>query len=560
MKRLAFRTAVDAFADSLEHRSSATAIELYDGRKEPEHISFFKLYEEASRAAWSLDQHGLRSGDLLLLLLPTSRGLFATYLAAWSMGVVPILMPPPRRRPLGEYATHLNTLATRVGARHAVVPDALVPECAECLVSLSLSVDDLCAANVLSGLDLRASPSAIAHLQATSGSTGAPRLGIVRHANIMANVRAIGEAIEHQTGDRLVSWLPFFHDMGLIGFSYALFWQCGFTVTDPRNFVRDPMLWLRMMMQSGGTLSPAPNSAFQACTRLARRRTLEGLDLSTWRVALCGAEPVHARTVRRFCEVFRPYGFRANSFVPVYGLAEATLAATISNIHAPPQIDKVDADLMEQRAICTPVEGVRRVSVVSVGRALPGHAVRVVDSEGRPLPDRTIGEIEFDGPSVIEGYWGDNKPNPFLKRPDGFLRTGDMGYLAAGQLYVTGRKKDIIIIHGRNFIPSQIEGVVAHQVASHIVKGVAAFGLRRPGEETETLHVLVEYRAAQSKKDRAETEQKIREALDAVFGIRGAVIAWVVKGTIPKTTSGKIQRYRCRMLLMDPPAAAHGSL
>src|SRR6185436_5745690 len=304
--------------------------------------------------------------------------------------------------------------------------------------------------------------------------------------------------------------------------------------TDAANFVHNPITWLQMISRFGGTLSPAPNSAYQACARLAKRRTFEDLDLSSWRVALCGAEPVHEETIRRFTEAFERYGWRATAMLPVYGLAEATLAATIPDPNALPHIDRLDGELS--------------MNMVSVGPAIPGHQVRIVDGEGSPLREREIGEVELAGPSVIDEYWDNPQETRSLKRADGFLRTGDLGYLAGGELYITGRQKDIIIINGRNLVPAQIEAAM-EQVFNDDIAGIVACGVQDAQTNSESLHLIIESRILPHP-DRAVAEEKLRGGLESMFGLGGATIHWVKKGEIPKTSSGKVQRHRCRELTM----------
>lgn len=512
-----FATVVDAFAASLSNKPSEIAIHL-----DEEDLSYEALYRDASRAANGLAHNGLHRGDRFLLALPTCREFFAVYFGALFSGVIPIVVAAPRsvrpNRPFAPYAEHMDALA-RVAGANAIVALSWSDEQQSSILH-KLTAASLCEGNE-AALALQADEHDIAHLQATSGSTQTPRLAIIRHRNIAANVDAIGRAIRHRDGDVLVTWLPFFHDMGIIGISYSLGWQCPLVASDPSTFIRNQISWLRMITRHRGTLSPAPNSAFEACARVAARRTIEDIDLSTWRVALCGAEPVHESTLIRFTEAFKPHGFRAETMLPVYGLAEATLAATIPDPEARYGIDQYN--------------GFRHVSV---GTAVPGHEVRIVDQDGASLPERQIGEIEVSGPSIIDGYCGDSAPS--LKREDGFLRTGDLGYLHNGELYVTGRIKDIIIVGGRNISPVQVEALVGSIAGDGMVGSVAACGAPDAMSRTEMLHVLIE------SDPRPDVEENARTALAEAFGLSGVTFHWVARGEIPRTSSGKIQRYRCR--------------
>jgi acyl-CoA synthetase (AMP-forming)/AMP-acid ligase II len=540
---MSFPTIVDAFASSLERMPDRTAIHLTGGAGDDEALSYETLYRAAARVAVALRELGLRRGDRTLVALPTSREFFAVYFGAICSGVIPIVVPPPRpdrpNRPFAPYVRHAEELAQSAGAKWIIAGDWSDHQRVHFRTLAPLSARSACEGPD-APLELAAAPDDIAHLQATSGSTQAPRLAVIRHRNIAANVDAIHRAIRHRDGDVLVTWLPLFHDMGIIGVSYALQTQCPLVASDPAVFVRNQISWLRMISRYRGTLSPAPNSAYEICARIAGRRTLDDLDLSSWRVALCGAEPVHESTLVRFQEAFGRHGFRAETMVPVYGLAEATLAVTIPDPDSVYRVDEME-----------------RSRFVSVGAAVPGHVVRVVDGEGSPLDERNIGEIEVRGPSVIDGYW--NAPDPALKREDGFLRTGDLGYLAAGELHVTGRIKDIIIIGGRNISPAQVEALVEPIVDSGIVGGIAACGVPDPRSQTESLHILIES-SVLPRPDAEAVEERAHAALAETHGLSGVVIHWLPRGGIARTTSGKIQRYLCRewavAALAGRPAAA----
>ena len=549
-----YPTLVHAFADSLEKNPEKTAIYTTEsGVKEAFALSYADLYQDACRIAKGFKELGFVAKDRLIIALPTSRAFFAVYLGALFTGVIPIIVPVPQRSwDRKFYAGKLEKVAQAVETRYVLVSSVVQEENERCPFSrLTLvTVEKLSHYGTVPNLGLAITEADIAHLQATSGSTGTPKFAIIRHGNIAANVHAIGVAIQHSTEDSLVTWLPFFHDMGVIGISYALFWQCPLISMDSRNFIRNPISWLRLITRFGGTLSPAPNSAFQVCARLAKRRRFEDLDLTSWRVALCGAEPVHEDTLQQFYAAFKPYGFRETALLPVYGLAEATLATTIPDVNRIPFIESIDADAMESNRRCIPPtsESKRHLRMVSVGNAIPGHQVRIVTENRFPAEERVIGEIELSGPSVIDGYWEDSQKTSTLKRDDGFLRTGDLGYQADGQLYITGRQKEILIINGRNLIPAQIEAVVEQVIERPITRGVAACGLFAPDAKTETLHLIIESRVFPPE-NQATLEASVRMALEAVFGLSGVAIHWVAKGQIPKTTSGKIQYYRCKNLI-----------
>jgi acyl-CoA synthetase (AMP-forming)/AMP-acid ligase II len=556
MKIKNFETVVHAFTDRLENNPDHAAIHVVERSGEEFALSYADLYQGASRAAGVFRELAVGTGDRLILILPTSRYFFYIYLAALFSGVIPVIVLLPKlNRPIHASTPHLGRLIKEVEARYIVasreIKEIMGPE----FLSRTVTAEEMCGNGNPSNPDVVCRGADIAHLQATSGSTGTPRLAVVRHGNIAANVKEIGTAIRHRAGDILVSWLPPSHDMGLIGISYALYWQCPLVMADTLNFIRNPINWLRLISRFKGTLSPAPNSAFQMCARLAQLRTFEDLDLSSWRVALCGSEPVHEDTIQQFTETFTPYGFPETAMLPVYGLAEATLAVTLSDIDSIPHIDTIDADLAETTGFCSPAspDTKRTLKMVSVGMSIADHQLRIVNRDDVSLKkrEREIGEIEFYGASVIDGYWGSSAKDNSLKRRDGFLRTGDLGYLADGKLYVTGRQKDIIIIHGRNFIPSQIEAFIRKVIKSKSPNTIAACGIQDTRSKTENLHLIIEQRTNLSGADKDRMEEEIRSALEEAFAITGTIIHWGTRGRIPRTTSGKIMRYLCRQLIQD---------
>jgi acyl-CoA synthetase (AMP-forming)/AMP-acid ligase II len=448
-----------AFGQRLSDRSATVLLRLVATDGTVCDLTYGELHERATWAVAALRERGVRRGDRVVVALPSSAEFFAIYMGCLFSGVIPIVVPAPREKISTDiYCGQLTPLVMFTQAKALVVPTAGIADIRARMQIQTVSSDELTARAAPGALDidLAPAPDTIAHLQLTSGTTGIPRAAVIRHRNIAENVAGIGLGIRHRDGeDVLVSWLPMFHDMGLIGLSYSLYWNCPLVVTDPVNFAREPMRWLRMIANHEGTLSPAPNSAFQLCSRLAERRAPQSLDLSRWRVALCGAEPVQPATIRDFTRIFGAHGFRPEVFLPVYGLAESTLCATMP---------------------------------------------------------------------------------------------GDLGYLADGNLYVCGRCKDIIIVHGRNFASASIEAEVEAAIAIALPSSVAAVGVHDPRSQTEAVHIIIESNEQQLA-ERPARELQVRRQLDAAFGLTGVTIHWVAKRWIPKTTSGKIQRQRCQTKL-----------
>ncbi|MET8614738.1 AMP-binding protein [Streptomyces misionensis] len=564
-------TVVDALLDSAARTPDRTAFHVVERSQDTFALSYADVCRLIARTVSGLTAQGVDAADRVILVLPTSRDFLSVYLGCLHAGVVPVVAAEPTTGGMTRYCAHLGRLVAHAGAARVVTTPELADGVAPSLPVPVITPDAL--RGTREPLDApRATPDSIAHLQATSGSTGAPKLAVIRHGNIVANVRAIAEAIRGTPDDTLVSWLPLFHDMGLIGISYALHAGIPMVLADPLNFLRNPMSWLHWIGRYRGTLSPAPSSAFHICARVAAKRPPEGLDLSTWRVALCGAEPVHEGTLREFQAAFGPFGLSETTLRPVYGLAEATLAVTISDVTRPYTVDRVDAEAVAGRGYAEPrAEGdPRSTGMMCVGPVVPGHAFRVVDPDGKPLPDRVIGEIEVAGPSVIDGYLPEPggataEADPAtvsasagdgLRGPDGHLRTGDLGYRLDGELYVTGRSKDIVIIAGRNYVPDQVERFVEAVMRSPRTPAVVAVGVRDATLHTEQLHLLLDERLAQGR-DRRDLTGRVSQALDETFGINGVTYHWVPRARLPRTTSGKIQRHLCRRMIEDGTIDAH---
>ena len=527
---MTFATVVETFHDSLERRPGATALSLVERSGETVSLTFSGLHREAGRMARGFAELGLRRGDPVILALPTSVDLLAAYLAGLYTGIIPLMAPPPR----GAEAAlqRLDQIAETVGARRVLADPSFFAG--------------------LEPVELRpvSGPEDVAHLQSTSGSTGKAKVAVVRHSNLAANVRAIGKASGQREGDVVVTWLPLYHDMGLIGICCSWDWRSQLVATDSGNFVRNPVnFWLRLLSRFRGTISPAPTSAYQVCARLAKLRRFDGLDLSTWRVGYCGAEPIRERTLAEFQEAFRPYGLPETTVLPVYGLAEATLAVSIPRVGEVPHVDRIDADRLTTEGHAAPAGpgSTRVLAMVGLGTALEGHRVRVVRDDGEPCAEREVGEVQCAGPSVITEYWRDPEASssPDFRTADGFLRTGDLGYQADGHLFITGRRKEILILQGRNLLPAQIESLVDQVIESPSTNGVAAIGVTDDATGLESLHLIVESRPTPPP-EHHDLEERIREILAQALGIGGAAVHWVEKGWIPKTTSGKIQRYLCQ--------------
>jgi fatty-acyl-CoA synthase len=516
------RTLPDTLAEAA---GSSHWITFVDRGLETRH-SYADIFAASRRVAAALRHAGLRRGDLVALVLPGAEAFLTTLFGVSSAGLVPALVYPPLTTvDLPSYLDATARVLRASGARGVVTDQSLVgafdslrPACPELEVVVTRDALDAEPAGDHPPIAL----DDIAFVQFTSGSTSTPKGVALSHRNVAANVLAVTGPHGLDTGaaDVAVSWLPLYHDMGLVGMVLgALYTGRPAVLIPPHVFVRRPIDWLRAISKYGGTISFSPTFGYELCARRVKDRDLEGLDLSSWRVAGCGAEPIHAPTLLAFAEKFRPSGFRAESLLASYGLAEHVVAATLAPLGRSPRITRIGAD-----------------DLVGCGHALVDHKIRIVDENGTPVPDGGIGEIELAGPSVMLGYYRQDVLTAETIR-DGWLHTGDLGCLSDGELFVCGRAKDVIISNGRKFHPQDLEWAVDD--LDGVRRGhVVAFAGAEVGRADRVI-VLVEPKGATSSDA---LRDAIRRRIGDVFGLYVDEVACAPPGTITRTTSGKVQR------------------
>ncbi|MDP2787563.1 MAG: AMP-binding protein [Pseudomonadota bacterium] len=516
-----------------------------------EDISYCLLQAEAQALAAGLLAQGLSAGERVAIMLPTGREFFIAFYGALYAGCVPVPLYPPARP--SQIEDHMRRIAGIVSnaeaallitdARARLLGHLLRAQCAS--LRGVATVAELSRPGALPPLPTLAAQD-IAFLQYTSGSTGNPKGVVLSHANLLANLRAMEQASGVTPADVFVSWLPLYHDMGLIGACMGSL-CVGFRLVllSPLAFLARPARWLWTLHRHRATVSAAPNFAYELCANKAEDRDLDGLDLSCWRLAYNGAEPVSPDTLERFAARVAPYGFNPAAMTPVYGLAESSVGLAFPPPGRGPLIDRVERAALSTTGIArvAPAEDAHALRIVSCGRALPGHAIRIVDAAGRELPERTQGRVQFRGPSATRGYY--RNPEATARLIDGdWLNSGDLGYLAAGELYLTGREKDIIIRGGHNIYPQELEEA-AGRVAGVRRGGVAVFPAAHAG--TERLVVLAETREKSPEaRDRIAAEIN-RLALD-LTGLPADDIVLAPPRSVLKTSSGKVRRAACREL------------
>ncbi len=526
-------------------------ITLYDETEHSEDISYRQLQAEALALAAGLLEQGASNGDRISIMLPTGREFFAAFYGALYAGCVPVPLYPPARP--SQIEDHMRRIAGIVANAGAVllVTDARAKPLGHLLRAQCPSLRQVATPSDLSGPAKAALPPPpraddLAFLQYTSGSTGNPKGVALTHANLLANLNAMARASGVTAEDVFVSWLPLYHDMGLIGACMgSLYVGFRLVLMSPLAFLARPGRWLWAIHRHRATVSAAPNFAYEMCVNKLDDRDLEGLDLSRWRLAYNGAEPVSPETIERFTTRFARYGFRASAMTPVYGLAESSVGLAFPPLGRGPLIDRVDRGVLSRSGIAEPAAAgdIHAQRIVSCGLPLPDHAIRIVDANGRALPERSQGRVQFQGPSATQGYF--RNPEADQRLFDGaWLNTGDLGYLAAGELFLTGREKDVIIRGGHNLYPQELEEAVS-RLPGVRRGGVAVFPASDAKTGTERLVVLAEIRddsAANRERILAEIN---RLAVDLI-GLPADDIVLAPPRTVLKTSSGKVRRAACR--------------
>jgi 1-acyl-sn-glycerol-3-phosphate acyltransferase len=517
-------------------------------------VTYSELYQGAAQVACGLQARDIGPGTAVAIMLPTGRPFFEAFFGTLLAGAVPVPIYPPFR--VGQLEEHVrrqagilaNAMASiLITFREVRSAASLLRALVDCIGTVE-TVEDIVSRSPVRLDGFARDTNDTALLQYTSGSTGKPKGVVLSHANLLANIRAMGERLEVTSKDIFVSWLPLYHDMGLIGaWLGSLYHAVPAVVLSPLDFLARPERWLWAIHSHRGTLSASPNFGYELCLRRIAAGDIEGLDLSSLRFAANGAEPVSAVTVRRFSERFAPYGLRPEAMAPVYGLAESSVGLTFPPPARPPVIDRVERESLAARGEAVPSSGSGRsvMDVVACGRPLPGHEVRIVDATGRELGERREGRLQFRGASTTSGYFRDEKSTRSLFDGD-WLESGDLAYVAGGDVFLTGRSKDLIIRAGRNVYAHELEEEIGE--IPGVRKGcVVVFGSLDEESQTERLIVLAETRESASKA-RLALEERIYEVASGLLDSPPDAVILVPPHTVLKTSSGKIRRAACREL------------
>ncbi len=549
-------TLVDVLNWHIEVHPDRPHIHLYSDEGEGEIITYYQLSEGATAIAAGLQEKGLLPGDPVSIMLPTSREYFFTFMGILLAGGIPVpIYPPFRMNQLEDHLRRHTAILKNCGSTMMVI----IPEAKRFAQVLKAQVESMHTLATVEELTsghavytkFLLSANDIAFLQYTSGSTGNPKGVMLTHANLLANIHALGEVVQVQSTDVIVSWLPLYHDMGLIGtWLSSLYYAAALVVMSPLSFITRPQRWLRAIHRFRGTISAAPNFAYELCLKRLTDKDIEGIDLSSWRIACNGAEPVSPDTVENFCRKFEKYGFRRETMMPVYGLAECSVGLAFPPMDRGPLIDRINRDVFVNtgHAVSSNESDDRVLRFVACGHPLPRHEVRIVDAAGLELPERYEGRLHFRGPSATAGYYHNAEETKMLFEGD-WLDSGDMAYIAGGDIFITGRKKDIIIRAGRNIYPQELEEAVG-KIAGIRKGNVVVFAAEDKINRTEKLVVMAETREEDPEKQNTLREEINTLAMDLV-GTPADEVVLAPPGTVLKTSSGKIRRAGNRSLYLS---------
>ncbi|MBB5868749.1 fatty-acyl-CoA synthase [Allocatelliglobosispora scoriae] len=531
------KTVIDAIAATVDRGGTLTVAGI--GSRPDTVASWAELHDRARRLATTLAGHGVGPGSRVGLLGDTSVGLITAMQAVWLRGAAFTVLPTPGRSGRHAHLAHLLAVAADAAYDLVIVDDDLAGIADELQPAVAVrSLRELLAVPAPPAEVVRPAAGELAVLQYTSGSTRTPRGVPVTHGNLAANLDAIEGALGRDCLDPAtacwLSWLPLYHDMGLIGFlALPMSRSCPLVLQSPTTFAMRPASWLERLAGHRATSTGAPNFAFGLMAQLLE--SAGDTDLSSVRLLFSGGEPIDPATMARFAAAGERHGLDPHAVVGAYGLAESTLAVTFAALGAGVTVDEIDREALELDGVAVPATAGRTSrQLVRLGRPVPGTSLRIVDvATGDPVPPRMVGEVEVSGASVVGGYWGE------ASREGAWLRTGDLGYLADGELVVCGRAKDVLFAAGRNVYPQDVEAA-ATGVPGVRPGGAAAFGI--PADRGDRLVVAVESRGTDSDALR----RAVAIAVAGETGMAPADVVMVRLGRLPKTSSGKLRRAETR--------------
>ena len=539
-------------SEALDYAAKSEAgFNFYSGRGELLEVLPYRDLKDQSRSlARRMLRAGLSAPDRVALVAETNASFMRAFFACQYAGLIAVPLPPPAAfGGRAGYVQHIRAMLERAEATAVLAPEAFLDMIQQAAEPFDLKVlGTLAQLEGLpeSGSDLpETGQDHLSYLQFSSGSTRAPTGVAVTHRALMANARGIArDALRVDAADRCTSWLPFYHDMGLVGCVLApLASQLSTDYVATGEFARRPLIWPTLIAQNGGTVTYSPSFGYDLCARRALTAPVDHLDLSRLRVAGIGGDMIRPAVLDRFADAFRGCGFRPQAFVPSYGMAEITLGITFGPLNQGIEIDRIDLKRLQEEGRAVPAEtsdGVREF--VLCGRVLSDHELEIRGTDGAVLAERAVGRIMIRGPSMMQGYFANREETERVLSADGWLDTGDLGYRLGASLVVTGRSKDLILVNGRNVWPQDLEWAVEEQVEGVRHGDVVAFSV----DEAEAEHVVVLVQCRET--DLASREALRRKVSEVVLGVAGlkCLVVLVPHNWLPRTSSGKLSRVRAR--------------
>lgn len=558
------RADFSTLAEALDYAAlGQTGCNFYTGKGElVEALPYAKLREQAIDLAQRLESLNLPRESRVALVAETTPEFIRFFFACQYAGLVPVPLPIPFS--LGSHQAYVRQLRAMLQSCQpsiAMAPESFVSFLNEAAEGLGIkyfgSPEDFRRLPPAGTKLIPLQPHELAYLQYTSGSTRFPRGVMIKQAAVMDNLAGIAQyGVDLRPGDRAVSWLPFYHDMGLVGLMLTpIASQVSVDYLGTQEFAMRPRQWLALISKNRATISFGPPFGYELCQRRLRPGEAAKFDLSSWRVAGVGAEMIRTDSLREFARALAPAGFREEAFLPCYGMAECSLAVTFAPLGQGLKVDRVDAERLAIGGEAVPApSGKGRVNeFVDCGRLLPGFELKILDSEGREVAERQVGTVYLRGPSVMSGYFQDPKSTKEALSEDGWLNTGDLGYRVGDRLYLTGRAKDLIIVNGRNIWPQDLEYLAQQQ--PEVRPGDAlAFGV--PGPDGGDLTVIVVQCRETDDAKRADLVARIRSQVQAEIGV-DCIVELVPLHTLPRTSSGKLSRSKARQNFIATHDFAH---
>jgi len=558
---------VDAILSAVENpqQGAERQVTVIEESGEEKSISYAALAQKALATSSALVGLGVRSNDLVIIALPASIDHLLLLTACVLAGALPCTVPLPGRLMADSPRNQIYIACQLFSPRLLIAADSNAGSLQSLLAATrtrvisTVDVDAAATAGYPLRIERRGADSGH-HVQLTSGSTGRPKTVILSHRNVIDNLLGIGGSVGYdaERGDASASWLPLYHDMGLVTLLSNLYYQSPLLLMQPSSFIRNPLGWLKRMSQFGTTTTAAPTFGLQYCIRRYREASMKDVDLSKLRNIFIGAERVDQACLRDFAEKFAPHGLSASALQPCYGMAESTLAVTMhdatvaynATVLSYVMPDQIDSGALIEHSLARPVDAATRLAetVLSMGKPIPGMQIAIRTSPDSEADEREVGEIYIRGSSIMSGYLPSEGQAEHYQSGDWFA-TGDLGYMVDGHLYVLGRKKEIIIIRGSNYFPHEVEDVISsHPVLESGGNAVAAIGVYDETQGTENLVVMIEFEKAGAQ---AEMRAALQAALRDKFGFGAHAIEFVAAGSLPRTTSGKLQRLKCRDIFIE---------